>query len=718
MLQNNLRLSGSSVQSGARSTSKIVSNLVGATLLAGLILFGVGAKAQNPNALVNPGAESGLANWNVSLTGYIFTVSTNQFVSGTGNTEHYLAHSGASTFQLFDTTSDSAYIWQDIAADPGSQWSANCYTISYASNYFQAGAAAVMQVSFYDISNNCLGSAPGASNPSTNTYGSDFLDPAPPGGPINWVTNPPAAVDATGWFSLQATNVYDTDPAQEASFDVSLATTNITAPAGTVKVRYELLFTNTATSGGDVYFDDCVLQEVVGTDPDIGSLTTVPNVSGNPLGVYIFAGSPASYTVVGVKTLKPEILTYQWQKNGTNLPAIGGVDEIQGPTTNSVLNFTNAQADAAGQYDVVVTDINGSNVTNSIMSVPVPLFVLLESPRMKVNVLGPNSGFESNPVFAPWSIFNGCYFATTNNFYGTSSNAVNVFDGNSVCLVGANGDRDNGFYNVIGAAPGTIWKAGGWAYISSSNDFTAGNTCRLQIWFKDALGVQPAGTPTYESFKIYGLAYTNSDETYTNIDTSSPDFGQVTNHVQLPRDQWIFLQVSNNVNNSGVDLQNDLPTNTLPSGDFVVPSGPSTDNVANINFQVYEYGPEGTDNVLNNVGVAGEAAVSSAADSVYWDDMELIQVFAPTNLTAKVSGKNVNLSFAGQAGLDFTVLYKTNLTDATWSVLTNNVIAPLSWQTNVNYQSGPSNNVGTYYYPITVTDPNTATRRFYKVQAQ
>jgi hypothetical protein len=733
MLRNNLRLPGSSVQSGARSTSTTISNLVGATLLAGLILFGGGAKAQNPNVLVNPSGEGtssssnivggSLANWNISLTGYSAAVSTNSVIPNTTQPLLPFIYSGitnAWSIQIFDTTSDSSYIWQDIAADPGSVWSASCYTICYASNYFQSGAAFVMQVSFYDISNNCLGGAPGAFNPATNTYGSVFLDPSGPPFPgANWVTNPPEAVDATGWMFLPATNVYDTDPASEGNFDESLATSNLTAPAGTVKVRYELLFTNSASSGGDVYVNDCILNETVGTDPDIASFTTVPNVSGNPLGVRIIAGLPATMTVVGVKVQKAEILKYQWQKNGTNLPALGGVDEINGPTTNSILSITNAQADADGLYSVVVTDVNNSNVTNSISSVPVPLIVLFESPLQKVNVLGPNSGFENNPAFQPWHVFNGCYFATTNNFYGVSSNAVNVFDGNSVCLVGANGDRDNGFDNAFPAAPGTVWKAGGWAYISSSNDFTAGNTCRLQIWFKDPLNLfTVSNTPTYESFKIYGTAYTNSDETYTNLDTSSPNFGQITNHVQLPRDQWVFLQATNNVNNSGVDLENDLPTNTLPSGDFVVPLGSGPTNVGTINFQVYEYGPEGTDNVLNNVGVAGEAAVSSAADSVYWDDMELIQVLGPTNLSATVSGHNINLSFAGQAGLDFAVLYKTNLTQATWSVLTNNVIAPLSWQTNANYQAGPSNNVGTYYYPITVTDTVTATKRFYMVQAQ
>jgi hypothetical protein len=694
IFKKNPRLSGSSVQSGARRINSIIGKPVCAAVLASLIFCG-GAKATN--VLLNPGAESGLTNWNVSLTGYIYAVSTNSLIGGAGS-GNVLAHSGTHVFQLFDTTADQAFIYQDIAAAPGSQWSGSCYAICYASNYFQAGASADMQVSFYDATNGLLSSSNAVNQSAGNVYGSDFLDPTP--GPFSWIINPPMAVDSNGWVSLQATNIYDTDPAQEASFDNTNSTTILYAPPGTAKVRYLLEYTNTADSGGAVYFDDCDLEKLVGSDPDIGVA---------PLPVTVFADSPATFTVVGIKAVKPEILTYQWQKNGTNLPVAGGVYEINGPTTNSTLTFTNVQADAADLYDVVVSDIPSPGVTNSIRSVPVRLTVLLESPLQIVNKLGPNSGFENNPVFAPWNIFNGCYFATTNNFYGTSSNAVNVYDGTTVCLVGANGDRDNGFWQAVPATPGSIWKAGGFAYISSSNDFSAGNTCRLQIWFKDVNGTTVPGTSTFESFKLYGLGYTNSDAQYVSIDTSSPNNGQTLYHAQLPRDQWVYLPVTNVVNNAGIGLTDDLPYNTFPSGDFTVPTNAT---IGEINFQVYEYCPVAADNPQADLG-------GSAADAVYWDDMQLIQVVPPTNFTAKVSGGNVNLSFAGQAGLNFAVLYKTNLTDATWSVLTNNVTAPVSWQTNVNYTSLPSNNVGTFYYPITVSDSTSgAHSRFYRIQAQ
>ncbi len=673
----------SSVQTGACTTGPRVTKRVGATflVLAGLILMGGGAMAAN--VLVNPGAETGdLTGWHTSYTGLEFVVSTNQLVPN--STEHFLAHSGAYAFQLSDTTADSAIIYQDFAAVAGSQWSASCYAICYASNYFNPGASAHLQVVFYDISNNVVVS-PYSSSGIAGVYGSDFLDPSGSPDPVNiyWIFAPPPAVDANGWVFLQPTNLYSTDPAAENSFDVPLSpiTATLTAPAGTAFVRYQLEFDNTGTAGGAVCWDDCVLNKLNFSDPDI----TNP-----PVAVTIYDGSPATFTVAATKAVKSETLSYQWQLNGINLPPAGNTNDIAGATTNSTLALTNCQFIDAGLYSVVVTDTNGS-----IRSVPVTLTVLCICPSPSPpNRLG-NPGFESAPIWSPWQPFDGCYFAGSNDFYGTSTTPVNVFDGNWVALTGANGDRDNGCYQVVtGVTPGSVWKAGGWAYISSLNDFAGGNTCRIMVWFKDANGVNVPGAPTYESFKIYGLGYTNADAQYTNIDTSSPDFGQVGCHAQLPRDQWVYLPVTNVVNNSGIGLGDDLPGNTFLNGDFIVPTNA---NIAEIQFQVYEYCPVAADNPQADLS-------GNASDAVYWDDMELIQVLPVTNLTASVSGTNVNLSFWGGLGLDYTVLFKTNLTDASWLVLAN-----------TNILSSPFGAFGT---TVKVSDPIAAQSRFYRVEVQ
>jgi len=464
ILKNNLRLAGSPVQSGKCSTNSRVGHLVCAVLLAGFILlFGGNAKAYN--VLVNPSAETGdLTGWNISDTGYIFVVSTNDFVpneaAGGSTTENILGYNGKYVFELFNTTATSTYIYQDFAAVGGSEWSASTEAICYASNYFNGGADAHMQIVFYDISNNVV------PDPNSNfgsgggggVYGSDFLDPAPP--PVSWIYAPPMAVDATGWQYLTPTNLYDTDPATEASYDATLSTPPtlpLTAPPGTAKVRFQIEFDNAGTDGGAVYWASNDLEKIKGSDPDI----TNP-----PVAVTIYAGLPASFTVVAVRSAKSELLTYQWQFNGANLPPAGGVNNISGPTTNPSLSFTNVQGVDSGLYDVVVTDTNGF-----ITSVPVPLTVLTLSPLEKANALGANAGFENAPDWPIWEPFNGAYFANDTNVYGTSTTTVDVYDGNWCALIGANGDRDNGIYAQLPAAPGSLWKAGGWAYISSLNDF-------------------------------------------------------------------------------------------------------------------------------------------------------------------------------------------------------------------------------------------------------
>jgi hypothetical protein len=691
ILKNNLRTSGSSVQSGARSTNSKIINWVCAALFAGLILFGGNAKAQFVpyNVLVNPGAESGdLTGWNLSLTGYVYADSTNLVMNGVTNgtvsTNQLLAHSGKYTFRTFNTTANQTYMYQDVPAAAGSQWSASVWAICYASNYFSAGAVAHMQVVFYDT-NNVFIISTNSETGIGGVYGTEFLDPTPG---YYWDIVPPPATDASGWMFLIPTNLNSTDPATESGYDglpYSPITTILTAPAGTAFVRYQIEFDNSANAGGAVYWDDCVLNKLNQTDPDI--------VNPQPANVTIFGGQPASFTVNGLAQVRGETLSYQWQKNGINLAVYPGGD-IAGASTNALLQFTNCIAADAASYTCVVSDAAGS-----IRSVPATLTVNILDPIQKVNALGANGGFESAPVMLPWNIFNGCYPIGPTNTYTGTTNLVNIFDGNSCVVIGENGDRDNGLYQVItGVTPGTTWKAGAWAYISSSNTFAGNNTERVQIWFKDSNGVTVPGTSTYESFKIYGSAYTNVDMQYMSVDTSNPaTLSNMLYHVFLPNDTWCYLAVTNVVNDGGAGPENDLPWTTLPTGDFKVPTNA---NVSEINFQIYELCPVASDNLLYS---------SVPGDAVYWDDAQLIPIVTPTNVTAKAVSGTMNLSFSAGAGLNYAVLYKNNLTDAGWILLTN-IAAPNSWATN-------KSSVGVTY-PVIVSDPMTAQRRFYRVQVQ
>jgi hypothetical protein len=687
----NLGHAALSIQSSVRSKTVIISRRLFAGMLACflVLIFGVGATAQN--VLINPGAETGdFTGWNLSGgAGYKYVVSTNQYIPNSAPS-NYLAHSGKYTFELFDTTADSSYIWQDFPAIAGSQWSASVYAICYASNYFGAGSVADLQVVFFDTNDNVVAYPP-------SSYGvlvSQFLDPDTNSiiaFGTTWATTPPPAVDATGWVYLQPTNLCTTYPAAEGSYDSTGYPTTLTAPPGTAYVRYLLEYDNTAPPAGQpVYFDDCVLNQVLASDPDI---------SVNPVPVSVYAGLPASFSVTATHTgaHPTEKLHYQWFFNKTNL-LTAGMNNISSLTTTANLSFTNVQGSSSGLYDVVVTLTASDGYSNSIRSVPVPLNVEVLDPIQKVNILGPNAGFENAPSFVPFTPFNGCYFAgplaTPPSTYGATADPMVPYAGNWSCWVGGNGDADNGFYAKVNVTAGQCLKAGGYIFIASTNDFVGSNTCRLQIWFLTASGAPSTNDLLYESPAIYGLAYTNSPAyLYSNVDVSSPNFGQMVLHDQYPRDQWVYSAATNITTQyftpaSPYAQGPDQITNTLRSGYFVVPP-----DATQINYQVY----------LNETDGLGTQAI-------YWDEMRLIQVTPVTDLKATASGGNINLTFSAGAAQTYTVLYKTNLTDAVWNVLANNVAAPMSWQTNTA-------SVGVTY-PVTVTDVPNGRTRFYQVQSQ
>ena len=599
-------------QSRPRGTGLTVFSL--AVLAVGLLF---GNLAMAANVLINPGAETGdSTGWTFDADASVASTNGFQYNGGTNyppNASNILVHSGEYTFKLYQNVVGATRAYQDIAAAPGSQWAASTYALSHTQDYIQAGGSALMQVVFYDSTGtNALA-----------VYGSDILDPQNPyPDPPYFTLLPPMAVDATGWLFLTVTNSYSSDPASELNWNNHI-TGNLVAPAGTAVVRYQLEFEQTIGAGGSVFFDDCVLDKVVGSDPDIVTA---------PVTEVVVVGQNASFSVVGSGNTT---LFYQWQKNNVSVSG----SRVSGALTPT-LTVSNVLSADSGNYTVVVTDSNGS-----IRSIPVVLTVL--NPAQGNNALGPNAGFEKD-LWAPWASFGGTGLPSTNSTYYQVTNLVNVYDGTYVAQIYA-GNTDNGFWLTLttNVTPGSVWKAAGHAYITSTTDnLSESNTCRIQIWFKNASGTALA--PTFESFKIYGLSYTNV-------------------YPMMPRDTWCYLPVTNVVDTT------DTPTNFVT--DIVAPP-----NAAMINYQVYYYHPPG------NTG-----------GSVFWDDMELYQVVPVTDLKAKPSAGHVNLSFSTKGGLLYSVLYKTSLSDASWSVLTN----------------GIAGTGGTFV----VSDTPVANTRFYRVQS-
>jgi hypothetical protein len=571
---------------------KIMKSPIKSLILTGFILFIIFSGITNAaNVLINPGAETG------DSTGWTFdakasVASTNDFNFNGGQSfpptaSNVLAHTGEFVFKTFQDFADaSTRIYQDVATAAGSQWNASCFALSHAQDYISVPCNAHLQVVFYDNATNALA-----------VYGSQIIDPTDESGfGITWAIVPPMAVDASGWLDLIVTNVFSSDPASEINFTGTI-TPPLIAPAGTAFVRYQLEFDDSTGGGGSVFWDDCVLDKVVGSDPDI---VTAPTAQVSVVGQNV------TFTVVGSGNTT---LSYHWQNSTGPLSNGTKFSGVMTPTL-TISNLLTADAD---NYAVVVTDANGS-----ISSVPVKLTVL--NPAAAANALGPNAGFENFPVWAPWTPFNGTGQPSTNSFYFQTTTPVNVFDG-KFCAQLFDGGTDNGFFQDISVTPGSVWKATAWAYITSGPDnLSASNSCRVQVWFKNSSGTQIG--PTYESFKIWGLALTNV-------------------FPMLPRDTWVQLPVTNVVNNT------DTPTNSVQA--FVAPLGATA-----MRFQVY----------YNGTGPTG--------GSVFWDDMQLYQLI-PVTVTPSVSGNSYNISFLTKGGSSYSVFFKTNLTDLTWNVLTNGI---------------------------------------------
>jgi hypothetical protein len=117
-----------------------------------------------------------------------------------------------------------------------------------------------------------------------------------------------------------------------------------------------------------------------------------------------YAGSTVAFTA---GTYGPELLNYQWQKNGVNI-ADGG--NLSGTTTSTLTIASISDSDAA-DYSAVVSDATGSVTTsNAVLTVNDSLFIVTQ-PQSQTVGLGSNATFSvtvygASPFVFQW-YFNG-----------------------------------------------------------------------------------------------------------------------------------------------------------------------------------------------------------------------------------------------------------------------------------------------------------------------
>jgi len=355
----------------------------------------------------------------------------------------------------------------------------------------------------------------------------------------------------------------------------------------------------------------------------------------------LVAGQTATFTV---RATGSSPFTYQWsQITPTTTNILSNGVKYSGATTNTLI-ISNVAAVDAGAYMVIVTNAHGSSASGQTLLIVSPLA------QAQTNLLI-NPGFElgafastayTNASFLGWNNFNGVGFASTNGTYysngvPTTIN-VSVVDGTNCLDIYSLGQGSyNGAFQDTPATAGQVFTAGAWFLTPTSDKISGTNVCYLEEQFQNSAGNVLLD---YQSSKL-----TNSS----------------------PASTWMFLQ----------------PTN-IYAADFVTLLGTSTNMVA----------PAGTAKVRTQFTYA---SLGTGGGSVYVDAASLRLREAPASGLTSHTNANTSFSFPTYYAPVYQVRYKTNLTDSSWTTLTN-----ITGDGTVK----------------TVLDPNKAPRRFYIIDTQ
>ena len=280
--------------------------------------------------------------------------------------------------------------------------------------------------------------------------------------------------------------------------------------------------------------------------------------------------------------------------------------------TSPTLTVSNAQAEDATTYSVTVTKIANGATANSQV---VRLRVL--TPLQLANLLD-NPSFEEgvseiNPqlVPPPWINFSGSSLSI-----GSPYPNATVHDGTNVVLV-FNLGQYNGIYQDVPAVPGQIFTGDCFMYQSSFDPLSAPiNQAFLEVQFWAVGGAGPIAM--YQSILV-------------------------TNDMAL-QDAWLHLDATNGV-----------------------AAGYASTSTSNARYLV---APPGTTRVRFQVTTRFEGG---GPGSVVVDSMRLLEKI-PVTVSASIVGGNIVLSWPSQLTSNYQVVYKDNLTDATWTSVGPTVI--------------------------------------------
>lgn len=170
----------------------------------------------------------------------------------------------------FNGGPNSPGFFQEVAAVPGSRWTATIKARTQNTDHIRDQNQAVVEVSFLGATENLLAKYSSAVF-NTNTL-------------INT------------WIDLDVT---------QQTFPVSLVTNQMLAPPGTVKLRFDVTFSQTLYDWGSIYFDEAQLTEIVPPPPAPPMLDVTLNDEG-VIEISFPTEAGANYQVVTKDNLNDE----------------------------------------------------------------------------------------------------------------------------------------------------------------------------------------------------------------------------------------------------------------------------------------------------------------------------------------------------------------------------------------------------------------------------
>lgn len=379
-----------------------------------------------------------------------------------------------------------------------------------------------------------------------------------------------------------------------------------------------------------------------------------PVITSHPAHVSVVVGDTASFTVAAAGTG----LTFQWFFNGNSIPG----------ANKATLQVTNVQLSQAGTYNVVALSGGGAALSsNAILSVLAPVTIVAQPQSQNVlpgtNVTLSVAAAGNGLLRYQWRFEGTNILNATNASYSFTGANLNEHHGNfSVVVMDSVSTvvSSNAFIFVM-VRPGFVLQP---AHVTVARGGTAVFTCLATgappiyyRWIRNGLGIQTSTVPVL---------------VLTNVQIPSP------NPVPIRCAITNMATGVGGINGNNVNLLVQVDADGDGVGDpWEQQYGFSTNNLA--------------DATLDSDGDGASNRDEYFADTNPTDPLSVLKLSATAG--------NATLQFVAQTNLSYSLQYRTNLSVAAWTSLSN--------------IAGQASNIRTVQVNVPHPPPNP--ERFYRV---